>query len=1300
MAEIDNTKLTYIPGELRVDTIDGIVAGTDQVFDREFPTLDEQLNPTDEVGEDQETINKYLKKSLDSIIGTDGGNKTPFVQKDNKGIYANFSENNGGAKSFNISNGGISKGSNSLTQGTGTVANNPNEVALGKYNKPKENTVFSVGIGTDNQHRKNAFEITADGNIYFYDGNKDSYIELVNLLNELSNVFIKVSDPDDEEVQGIISCFTKAAKKFYDYTLIGQGAVNLSRDGQSKGSYSLTVGNSTITNNIGEVALGQYNKSNSDTIFSIGNGTDRNNRSNIFEIRQDGIYFNKENLYNKINQLSNLDPDTINQLIESLQNIPIIKNGIGITIEDSTSGNPSRIISTNLLRKNNNEDRELRVTPKYYEVETDKNGNLAVYVSDNTEYVNVTVTGIDKSKNIKIVCTINEESEEFLWDGTSIPIEIPYETEYTITASSVDGYYCDTDSYTFTAGQSNRLIQFNYHKANITIKRSSNQESLPAGTATLTWTENGTTKSSIVQFDKNGTSTSADVPLGIPITITYGDISGYKTPNPVTITFSSSVTTNSDMGGGYKACKVTVTFNSNQNSDSNVNNASAYVIIDNTRITINKNNNTFLMPYEESVILYPNDLTNYSKPNNQTIVANSNEKSISLIYSTTLCKFKFTVDSAGGKSVSDVKVKIGNTTYNHNDEVYIPSGTKINYSLDTTILSSGYSVSYETPSGTVVNGTSKDININFTYASGTKFIAKLLSTLDENNNRSWSEQYLDGDAKCSVVIYDQDSNNITPNHPYWEGKDVGQENSKTSIPLNHDEEIILTPGTRIGWAFSKSVDNVSCVVPESSKLITVSPNTIYYGNYTEDGIATSKSDNGKFGVKRYTITVTYNDSENFDEQVHIKGIESFWNETFVDSDYTPGTSLVGYLSWRQNGDINVEIQASDINRTYKQITIEQDSKDVIIRINYKTNFKGVYPVFDDFKIFTGDVNNLLASNWFDRSTFSGVYISDEENNIGFMIPKKMVSSKASVLPRGLYGEEFECPFSNLDKAEGETLEDKMRNDHLYGYEFNYYGHDVARTVWNKASNETITQCQREWANQNNNTGYKNTMRLMSLKQITDAYTSWLSAHFNAILDYPRDNSTDENTFGVYDDAKFDEDWEYISGTRYVFSINEVESKNINKYPINLENIIVPPSDVIKHPGNHADYNTSNFISYDWKAEYKMYIPDCFEWQYIINNLEEINYLMELFEGDKLESITDFTTSNVGGEYEDTGTVSQQTSSGYITINTKCPKGYVVDIKDSNNPFKLQNIYSGLTYTTMMVYKIGYMRACEEQLSNF
>jgi hypothetical protein len=58
------------------------------------------------------------------------------------------------------------------------------------------------------------------------------------------------------------------------------------------GNYSVAGGNNSFahgdhvnTNNVNEVAFGQYNKSESDTLFSIGNGTDENNRSNILEVK-------------------------------------------------------------------------------------------------------------------------------------------------------------------------------------------------------------------------------------------------------------------------------------------------------------------------------------------------------------------------------------------------------------------------------------------------------------------------------------------------------------------------------------------------------------------------------------------------------------------------------------------------------------------------------------------------------------------------------------------------------------------------------------------------------------------------------------------------------------------------------------------------------------------------------------------------------------------------------------------------------------------------------------------------------
>lgn len=64
--------------------------------------------------------------------------------------------------------GSIAKGKNSLALGTGLIAENENEIALGKYNKSSGDTVFSFGIGTSESDRKNAIEIKKDGNIYIW----------------------------------------------------------------------------------------------------------------------------------------------------------------------------------------------------------------------------------------------------------------------------------------------------------------------------------------------------------------------------------------------------------------------------------------------------------------------------------------------------------------------------------------------------------------------------------------------------------------------------------------------------------------------------------------------------------------------------------------------------------------------------------------------------------------------------------------------------------------------------------------------------------------------------------------------------------------------------------------------------------------------------------------------------------------------------------------------------------------------------------------------------------------------------
>ena len=68
--------------------------------------------------------------------------------------------------------GSIAKGKDSIALGTGLVTENENEIALGKYNISSGDTVFSFGIGTSENDRKNAVEIKKDGNIYIWSEGK------------------------------------------------------------------------------------------------------------------------------------------------------------------------------------------------------------------------------------------------------------------------------------------------------------------------------------------------------------------------------------------------------------------------------------------------------------------------------------------------------------------------------------------------------------------------------------------------------------------------------------------------------------------------------------------------------------------------------------------------------------------------------------------------------------------------------------------------------------------------------------------------------------------------------------------------------------------------------------------------------------------------------------------------------------------------------------------------------------------------------------------------------------------------
>ena len=87
-------------------------------------------------------------------------------------------------------NGTVAKGEAAHAEGIGTATTNAAEHAEGSYNKSIKNiTIHSIGIGADNDNRKNAFEVYKTGDIYIcdiggYDGT-NSQIDGIKTVQEV-----------------------------------------------------------------------------------------------------------------------------------------------------------------------------------------------------------------------------------------------------------------------------------------------------------------------------------------------------------------------------------------------------------------------------------------------------------------------------------------------------------------------------------------------------------------------------------------------------------------------------------------------------------------------------------------------------------------------------------------------------------------------------------------------------------------------------------------------------------------------------------------------------------------------------------------------------------------------------------------------------------------------------------------------------------------------------------------------------------------------------------------------------------
>lgn len=243
-------------------------------------------------------------------------------------------------------------------EGYYTQAKNNYEHAQGKYNKSDKGngtqnmTIHSIGIGINDNDRKNAVEVMQNGDNYVYgiggyDGTNYSEAqtlqEVVNSLSSGSGGGVgKIDNTYEEEGQIIYGEIFNAYDGVAKNIASGQGSHAEGAYNKALGIASHTEGIHTIANNVCEHAEGIYNKSNNgekaadNTLHSIGIGASDDARKNAVEVMQNGdVYINGVGSYDGTNYA---DAQTLQEVINS-------QSGGGVGKVDSESNGTGEIFN-------------------------------------------------------------------------------------------------------------------------------------------------------------------------------------------------------------------------------------------------------------------------------------------------------------------------------------------------------------------------------------------------------------------------------------------------------------------------------------------------------------------------------------------------------------------------------------------------------------------------------------------------------------------------------------------------------------------------------------------------------------------------------------------------------------------------------------------------------------------------------------------------------------------------------------------------------------------------------------------
>ena len=218
----------------------------------------------------------------------------------------------------------------------------------------------------------------------------------------------------------------------------------------------------------------------------------------------------------------------------------------------------------------------------------------------------------------KITVNYASVSEVYTWEGSDISIKIPPYLSYTISVNDIDGYKTPDIYNSMAIGGTTKSITFEYKCTIVTVEMDDNQPNYnDISTATATISSSGMTTKTI----SNGGT--AKVPIGNVCTITWSDISGYKTPSPQTFTASGTSVTKI---GTYQTEILTV--NTVTPSDF----SGSYTITVSGFGSHTTASKIYKIPFGTSYTVSASSVQGFSVTNSQSYTANSASRTVTIEY--------------------------------------------------------------------------------------------------------------------------------------------------------------------------------------------------------------------------------------------------------------------------------------------------------------------------------------------------------------------------------------------------------------------------------------------------------------------------------------------------------------------------------------------------------------------------------------------------------------------------------------------------------------------------------------------